>query len=144
MSGDARISGRIRIDPPITWPELAGKEWATEGDKMPDGYWADAKVQVDHRDVDTDQGVLSVRLGVAIVPEGGETSGYTLTSSVEQIVAEFGTAPNGNPRSFAGFLHMVWGGGEELHRVHVVDGHAVEVQPTLTWPEGARDEDGVS
>lgn len=94
MSGDAQISGRIRIEPPITWPELADRQWAVDGEWKPDPpYWADAKVDVSHRDVNTDQGVLSVRLGVGIVPVGGETSGYTLTASVERIVREFGAAP---------------------------------------------------
>lgn len=142
MSGDARITGRIVIDPPITWPELAGKTWATEGDYEPDPpYSADAKVHVDHRDVDTDQGVLSVRLGVAITETGGETSAYTLTQSVERIVTEFATAPDGTRRTFTGFLHVTWGRGEETWRVHVVDGHAVESRPVMTWPVGARDED---
>lgn len=145
MSGDARISGRIVIDPPITWPELAGQEWATEGNyRHEGGYGCDAKVAVDHRDVDTEQGVLSVRLGVAIVPEGGETSGYGLVPSVERIVGAFGRTPDGAPRTFSGFLHVVWGGGESVYRVHVVDGRVVESEPKLWWPEGARDEDGVA
>ncbi len=145
MSGDARITGRINIDPPITWAELAGKTWATEGDYEPDPpYAADAKVLVEHRDVDTDLGVLSVRLGVAIVEVGGETSAYTLTQSVERIVAEFRTDPNGTMRTFKGFLHVVWGRGEESWRVHVVDGHAVESRPVMAWPVGAHDEDGVA
>lgn len=144
MSGDARIAGRIAIDPPITWPELVANDWAISGDWEPDGrYHADAKVLVDHSDVNTDRGVLSIRHGVAIVPEGGETSGYTLVASVERIAQEFATAPDGVPRTFKGFLHLVWGGGEYVCRVHVVDGHAIEVTPALAWPEGARDEDGV-
>lgn len=142
MSGDAHITGRIAVDPPITWPELAGQEWATTGDYKHDDGWCDAKVEVDHRDVDTDQGVLSVRLGTAIIPEGGETNGYALVPSVERIVAAFGTAPDGVCRTFSGFLHVVWGRGEETYRVHVVDGHAVESRPVMTWPVGARDEDG--
>lgn len=142
MSGDAQITGRIRIDPPITWPELAGKTWATEGYRHPSGYWSDAKVQVQHHDVDTDQGVMSIRHGVAIVPAGGETSAATVTESVGRIVEEFGTTPDGTPRTFVGWLHVIWGEGEAVYRVVVRDGRAVEVSPQVIWPEGARDEDG--
>jgi hypothetical protein len=145
MSGDANITGRIVIDPPITWPELADRQWTIIGDWKPEPpYWADAKVKVSHRDVNTDQGILSVRLGVALVPGGGEASGYMLVQSVERIVREFGTAPDGTARTFTGWSHEVWGGGEALRRVHVVDGRAVESRPEMVWPVGARDEDGAA
>jgi hypothetical protein len=145
MSGDARITGRISIDPPITWPELADKQWAVTGDWKPEPpYSADALIRVDHHDINTDQGVLSVRLGVAIAPYQGETSGYTLVQSVDRLVREFGTTPDGTNRTFTGFLHEVWGGGEAIRRVHVVDGRAVESRPVMTWPVGARDEDGAA
>lgn len=140
MSGDARITGQIRITPPITWMELSRNKWALGLE----GGYPDAIVKADHRDVDTDQGVLSVRLGVAIVPEGGETNGYTLIEDVDRIVREFATAPDGTPRQFEGWLHLNWGGGEAVYRVHVVDGRARSSAPQLIWPEGARDEDGVS
>jgi hypothetical protein len=141
MSGDARITGRIRITPPITWRELDGKRWAIG----PDGRrYPDAVVEVDHQEMDTGQGVLSVRLGVAIIPEGGETNGYTLTEDVDRIVHEFATAPDGTTRRFEGWLHLVWAAGEEIHRVHVVDGAAVEARPQVVWPVGARDEDAAA
>jgi hypothetical protein len=143
MSGDARITGRIRITPPITWRELAGKHWPL-GNNGGDGHYPDAKVEIDHRDIDTDQGVLSVRLGVAIIPVGGETNGYTLTEDVGRIVREFATAPDGTIRRFEGWLHLVWAGGEEIHRVHVVDGATVEARPQTVWPVGARDEDAAT
>ncbi len=142
MSGDAQITGRIAIIPPITWAELSGKTWATEGnDRWPDGYWTDAKVSVDQRDVDTDEGVQSFRAGDNIVPCGGDTNGYTLNRSVQRIVDEFGTAPDGTVRTFAGFLHVVWAGEEDMWRVHVVDGRVKESRPVTMWPAGARDED---
>lgn len=122
MSGDARITGQITIDPPITWPELADKQWATTGDYQPEPpYWAD------------------VRLGVGIVPIDNETSAYTLVASVQRIVDEFGTTPDGTARTFTGHLHVVWGGGEAVYRVVVRDGRAVEVQPTVVWPADAQD-----
>jgi hypothetical protein len=144
MSGDAHITGRIRITPPITWRELADKKWATGASERFGGPYPDAKVELDQRDVDTDQGVLSVRAGVAIVPEGGETNGYTLTEDVDRIVREFTTAPDGTIRRFEGWLHLVWAGGEEIHRLHVVDGAAVEACPQVVWPVGARDEDAAA
>lgn len=135
MSGDARISGRITITPPITWAELRANEWAMH-------HYADAHIKVDHNDVDTDQGVLSARFGVAIVPCDGETNGHNLTADVQRVVDAFPTTPDGTPRAFSGWLHVIWGGGDEVYRVHVVDGRAHEARPSLAWPAGARDEDG--
>lgn len=139
MSGDARISGRIVIDPPITWPELRPHAWATDTGSS----WPDAFVQVAATEHDTDDGTVIRKQGVAIVPTDGETNGYDLTDNVARIVDQFAHTPEGTLRQWRGWLHLNWG-GEQVYRVHVVNGRAVESRPLLSWPVGARDEDGPS
>lgn len=140
MSGDARISGRIRIEPPVTWGELHDKPWATD----PRNEWPDVVVELATTKENVADGEVLRHSGVAIVTTEHETSAYELVRQTTRIVKAFGTAPDGTARRFAGFLHVVWGGGEEVYRVIVREGRAVEVKPVLAWPEGARDEDGAS
>lgn len=142
MSGDARITGRISIDPPITWGELGANRWALGQERVDGQGWVDAVVHLDSAEEVLPDGVMTRYLGVAIIPAGGETNGYTLVADVDRIAKAFGRAPDGTVRRFAGWLHLIWG-GEAVYRVIVRDGVTVEVQPQVVWPEGARDEDAV-
>lgn len=135
MSGDARISGEISIDPPLTWGELRDQLWALGTD----GRYPDVVVKLDTTRESTAAGELLRHSGVAIAPTGHETNGYDLTDEVDRIARTFATAPDGSVRRFAGFLHVVWGGGEEIYRIVVRDGQAVEVRPTWVWPADASD-----
>ncbi len=140
MSGDARISGRITITPPVTWGEIHDKPWATGQDRS----YPDVVVELDTTEVNTPTGVVKHMSGVAIVPTGHETNGYELLDEVRRIVVAFGTTSDGTARTFAGFLHVVWGGGQEVYRVVVQDGRAGVARPRMVWPDGARDEDAVA
>lgn len=134
MSGDARITGRINIDPPITWSELADNQWAIGrgGNTYPD-----AVVKVDNIEENTPDGVFVRRSGVAIVPTGCETNGYDLIDDVTRLARLVATTPDGVARRFTGFLHVVWARGEDTYRVVVRDGQAVKVHPTIVWPDDA-------
>lgn len=138
MSGDAYISGRISISPPVTWGELYDKPWATGTEP---GQYPDVKVELATTRETTPTGEVLHHSGVAITPTRHETSGYHLNDEVTRIVAAFATAPDGTARRFDGFLHVVWGGGQEMWRVVVQGASAVEVRPVMVWPVGARDED---
>jgi hypothetical protein len=128
MSGDTRITGQIRIDPPITWRELVNAPWARGKET---NHHPDAVVKVDERITDTPDGELHHHLGTAIVPTGHETSGYTLLADVNRIVKRFGDPADGPTRTFTGF--------EATYRVVVRDGAAVEVRPEIAWPADAQD-----
>lgn len=138
MSGDARITGRIRITPPVTWGELHDKPWATGQQR---DHYPDVVVQLDTVTETTSAGEFKFHSGVAIVPTGNETSAYDLADEVTRIAQTFGLAPDGTRRRFVGFLHVVWGGGEEVYRVVVREFRAVDLRPALVWPDGARDTD---
>lgn len=139
MSGDARITGRIGIDPPVTWGELHDKPWALGRQSR---VYPDVVVDLGTTSETAADGEVLRHSGVAIVPTGHETSAYDLIDELDRIVQGFGTAPDGTARRFAGFLHVVWAGGQEIYRVVIKAGRAVEVRPVMVWPEGARDEDG--
>jgi hypothetical protein len=144
MSGDARITGQINIVPPVTWGELHDKPHLDERGLGLDGHFPDVTVKLDTISEVTAEGEFLRRSGVAIIPTGFETNGYTLLDEVRRIVAEFATAPDGTARTFAGFLHVVWGRGEEVYRLTVRDGVPVQVNPRIVWPDGARNEDAVA
>lgn len=143
MSGDAQISERISISPPVTWGELHDKPWATSG-RGESGEWPDVVVELATTEEHGPAGVTKQISGVAIIPTGHETSAYTLLDDVNRIVRVFGVAPDGKRRTFAGFLHVIWGHGESVYRVVVLrEGTAVQIEPQIVWPAGARDEDSV-
>ncbi len=140
MSGDARISGRIAISPPITWGELHDKLWAIGQD---DSY-PDVAVELDTTETHTLSGTIKHMAGVAIIPTGHETSAYNLLDEMTRIVEAFRAGPDGTVRAMDGYLHIVWADGEDTYRVHVDRrGDVVEARPEMRWPEGARDEDSV-
>ena len=123
MSGELRLTGRIRIDPPITWDELHDKPWAVDPSDYPD-------VQI-------------AMSGAYIEPTHYESNGYELVSQIERIAQTFAVGPLGEIRRFTGFLHAIWGGGQEIFRIIIVNGKAVHVYLEMEWPHGARDEDKV-
>lgn len=139
MSGDATITGRITVDPPITWSELHNQSWATN----PNRGYPDVVVNLATTKEVTADGEVFRYSGDAIVTTGHETSAYHLVDELDRIVTTFDTTPDGTPRTFTGFFHVIWARGEEAFRVIVRDGHAVQVKPTVVWPDGARDEDSV-
>lgn len=142
MSGDVSITGRIDIDPPVTWGELHDQQWAIG---QADRHYPDAIIKLATTEENTPDGVVMRHSGVAIVPTGHETSARTLLDDVTRIVGHVRTAPDGTARTFKGFLHVIWAGGEAIYRVMVDPAtfNTVEVEPRIVWPEGARDEDSV-
>lgn len=111
MSADARISGRININPPITWAELHDT------------------IDFLGRDIQLEVTALDSVGADAIVPTYNETNAYGLMDELDKAVGAWGKTPDGAVRTFTGYLHVVWGVGAdtELYRVIVRDGRAVEV-----------------
>lgn len=130
MSEDTTVTGEIRIEPPIPWGELHEERWALAG--------RDAVVKVDSEETVVPDGVLTKHSGVAIVPERTDQNAYQLVEHVQAIVDRFATAPDGTTRTFTGYLHCRWKGGNEDWRVVVVDGRPVELKPVVVWPATGR------
>lgn len=125
MSEDTHAHGAIIIDPPIAWTTVACPvAWLA----MPHdgGPWRDALLRVVETQEATDDGILIRRTLDAIVP--ADLLGHHLLDQVQEIVDHFGAG-----RTFTGHLDCAYAGGEDVWRIAVRDGRAVEIRPT--WPD---------
>ena len=132
MSEDIRAVGAIRIDPPLTWPEIVGAPL-----NIHRNYDQDAVLRVVEDQVDTPDGPLLRRTVDAIIPERQMSNHHHLTEHIQELVTRYCQG-----RTLTGFIDCVWAGGEDHWRIVVRGGVAVMVRPE--WPVGARDEDGAS
>jgi hypothetical protein len=125
MSEDTTAHGAIVIDPPIVWTTVAcPAAWlAIDHDGGP---WRDALLRVVETQEDTPDGVLIRRALDAIVP--ASLLGHDLLEQVQEIVDRFGAG-----RTFSGHLECIYAGGEDVWRIAIRDGRAVEIRPT--WPD---------
>lgn len=130
MSEDTRVTGEIRIDPPIPWTEVADEQWLN----IHRNYDRDAVLRVVEEPVDTPEGRLLRRQVDAIVPERQDQSAYHLTEHVQDLVDKYGAG-----RTFTGFLDCVWARGDDRWRVVVVDGEAKQIRPRIVWPDGTEE-----
>jgi len=115
MSDDARVSGEIRIDPPISQK---------------------ARLTIlrvlDFKDIDLK---IDDETGNGVAIVSSYSSCRYLLEEIQEIVDTFG----GAGRQFTGFLHVVWGTGSDtdIYRVIVRNGKAIEVRPQILWPVDA-------
>jgi hypothetical protein len=135
---DIRVTGKISIEPPLSWPEIRdnpvvrGLEPVTRRNSRTARRNLDARVQVDEVEVDTPHGMLIRREGVAIVPsQNGAFAAYDLASDVELIASTF---PD---HAFRGYLECR--SEEDVWRVIIRDGKATEVRPGAAWPHESED-----
>jgi hypothetical protein len=131
MSEDTRADGAIRIDPPLTWPEIADAPL-----NIHRNYDRDAVLRVVEYEVGTPDGPLLKRTADAIIPERQMSSHYHLTEQIQDLIDRYCAG-----RTLTGFIDCTWAGGEDKWRIVVRDGLAVEVRPE--WPADAR-EDGAA
>jgi len=123
-----RVTGEIRIDPPLPWAKIGGSKF------LPDKAWHAelcVKLRVDVEEVDTDEGTLTRRTATAVEPVTDESfKAYTLTEDLQKLVDWAGSE-----HRFVGRFSCEGEETGDLWRLHVVDGRAVEVRPTVTWPD---------
>lgn len=127
MSEDTRATGAIRIDPPLTWPEIEDAPL-----NIHRNYDRDAVLRVVEDEVSTPHGPLLTRTADAIIPERMDSSHYHLTEHIQQLIDRYCAG-----RTLTGFIDCTWGGGQEKWRIVVRDGVATEVRPE--WPADARE-----
>jgi hypothetical protein len=125
MSEDTTAHGAILIDPPIDWTSVAcPAAWLAI--PRSEGPWRDALLRVVETQEPTAGGILVRRTLDAIVP--ANLIGHHLLAHVQQIVDHLGEG-----RTFTGHLECAYAGGEDVWRIAVRDGRAVEIRPT--WPD---------
>lgn len=120
-----RTDGEIRIDPPLKWGEIRQSPFREDDGQR----WL--KILVATREVETDEGVMGVREGVAIVPTtDDEMKIYRPEGDLADILASI--SPD---HTFSGFIQ---GEGEEsgdVWRISVRDHRPHMVKAVLSWPE---------
>lgn len=138
MSYDTRVTGAIRIVPPVPWnvirdnPIIRGQlPGSFDGPRSRGGAGhLEVRVHVQETEVDTPDGFLIRREGTAIVPTRGEGYGYRDAYDLPNHIT---TVAHMSPdRAFEG--HLECRAGDDTWRVIVRNGTAHEVRPTLTWP----------
>jgi hypothetical protein len=124
MGTYSRFTGRIEIDPPLPWglikdsPSYPGSN-----------FRSDVRLVIEQNEIDTEEGVTIRRRAVAIEPATEDsTKGYYTTQHVQAIVDLAGL------RTFRGYIEAISEEGDRW-RVKVAGGIAIEVVPTITWPD---------
>jgi hypothetical protein len=120
------LSGELRIEPPLTWSEM--RESKHLDFESEDGFGV-FKIQVLEQEVETEEGVLSKKSGVAIEPFEDSVKAYHARENLAEIVAAF---PGHR------FIGCIEGDGEEqgdTWRLYVRDGNVIEHKGVVSWPD---------
>lgn len=123
MSGDTHVHGVILIVPPVIWAETAD---LPEGWLNIDRSDRDVLLRVVQDEERTDEGVVQRRTVDAIIPAPFPRG--DLVEHVQDIVDRFGRT-----HTFRGRFDCSYAHGEDVWRIYVRKGRAVEVRPT--WPD---------
>lgn len=123
MGYEARFTGEIGIDPPLTWAEL-------DGDDSPVHTLRDLRVSTHEEVTSTATARMSVITGRAVTAAFGTFAGYGMKEELQSLVDAFGAG------RFTGHIEAVGEEGDRW-RLAVRDGEAVQVYPQITWPEEA-------
>lgn len=121
-----RVTGEIRIHPPLTWAEIN-----RDGEARKYLYDdCDVRFLAIEETTETEEGTFTRKTVTAIIPPCEEPyKAYEAEENLQEIVDIFQ-----NNHTFTGYLE---GQGEEgdMWRLYVRAGRAVKVEPRITWPE---------
>lgn len=131
MGYNARYTGQIEIDPPLPWPLIKDSQ-ALPGDLGWPAGRSDVKLVLDVSHSDTEDGVLTKKVAVAIEAASDDSfKGYDMEQHIQKIV---NLAPD---RTYTGYIEAMGEDGAQW-RIAVVNGVAKTFTPEVLWPEGAR------
>lgn len=120
MGYNTRVTGEMRIDPPLTAAEI--REWEAVPDR-------DVKLSIQEETIIVDEGELTKRTAAALVPAWGEPfKAYGIVDHVQAFLTMFG-----GERLF-GYFECSGEDDEDLWRLHVIDGKATKIEPQIVWP----------
>lgn len=89
-------------------------------------------LRVETEQYDTDEGTVTRRTGVALVPfQEDPFKAYSFTRELEEFVGQF---PD---HRFTGGFEGEGEQNTDMWRLKVVDGKVVEFAPEIVWPEGS-------
>jgi hypothetical protein len=108
--------------------ELQDKGYDQEGRYT--SAWTCVHLEVSSETVTTDEGMLTRFTSDAIVPSTDDSfKVYSLMEDVQKIVSDF---PD---HTFSGYLYVEGEENDDMWRLYVKDGKAIQVKPEIVWPE---------
>src|SRR6266702_286980 len=126
----SRLTGSIKINPPLTAAELREHSWLTKPEPLT------VFVSVVKKRVDTDTGYTVTLAGSEIVPTTeDELNVNHLQTELEGIAAIPG-------HSFDGYIYAYGEEQGDIWRITIRDGQVVEEKPKVVWPDGTEHEVG--
>lgn len=133
MGYDARVVGYLTIAPPLNWAEIRNSRLYAATTNGRSARLPDVVLQVDSREMETDQGVTTVLSSQFIVP--CTESRYQVRSLAEDVQEAIDTFKGHEVR---GTLTL-W--GEEfgdIRRIVVDEDGVREEEAILSWPDGSK------
>jgi hypothetical protein len=132
MGYTTRFSGELRIEPPLTWAEIRDSRF---GPERAESERLDVKVRVEEAEVETDEGTMTRRAGVALVPTWeDEMRGYDIVEHVQSFLDS-----NAGTHALTGRLDCAGEDAGDIWRLEIHDGRAVQVRPRIVWPDGTEE-----
>lgn len=137
MGYTSRVTGDIRIDPPLPWSEIRNSPYLPGGT----GFTrACVRFILDETTVDTDEGVLTKRSAIAIEACTSSHKHYEMQDAVNEIVTQ-------HEATFTGYFELTGEDGEQWRLAPVDRGdingvHIERFEPTITWPAEAEGKTG--
>ncbi len=130
MSNPTSIRGRITITPPLSWAQIKDSPYLRDNARSPRTWTSpDVLLEVTETTVPTDDGELTRRQALAIVPDDGDTSARTMIYDVQDIIDAY---PD---HEFTGRFDCEGEQNADIWRVIVRDRKAVRVDARIVWPE---------
>lgn len=128
MGYSSRLDGRIEITPPLKWSELRGSKFLASNDQ----FSTLLRVKVHETTVDTDDGALIRRAGVAVCPRSAvAVKAYGL----EDELREMAKAWPGH--EFTGAIIREGEDRGDIERYRIINSQVVTEKARLTWQDGS-------
>jgi hypothetical protein len=133
---EAYLSGRIIIDPPLSWPEIADSPFYHKGTGTFD-HVLDLKLEVREEPVNTPDGPLLKRMAPALIPLTTEL--LSLRGPIVYQIEKFLERHTLPARVIKGAIvgRGADPGTVDIWRIVVKsDGQVLDERASLTWPDG--------
>ncbi len=123
------LSGKMLIEPPLTWEKIKDSKYITS-DAWPLG------IKVKSESIETETGTFDKKSGVEVtIPEDSLKEAYTIDEDLQELVCAF---PGHR------FVGVIEGSGEEdadMWRLYVRHGKVIRTAVQVSWPEAPPYED---
>lgn len=133
----SRASGKLQLDPPITYKELVDAGY--DVDNPPYGHnelplkdgWQELYFYL-RRDVRVkDEGRLEVITTSEVLPTDESQKMYGIYDSVKRLVSDFG-----GTHRITGAITIYGEEEGDISRIRIVDNEVIDERPKLLWPDG--------